>query len=187
MAAYHRTVGAVAGVFDHQMNLAGTNQDRALCLILRVIPAGRLREIFKKRRRQLPWPVPDDELFAKNYGDSAFNFSAGSQCVPAYAGKTCMWKNCVRPKGRKAGDFVGICFVYMTKSQVLVRTFDPSSFARALISLFLATSDWCPWPESNQHSLRNSILSRARLPVPPQGPPESPAKFRAGPCEAGGI
>src|SRR5258705_434922 len=29
---------------------------------------------------------------------------------------------------------------------------------------------WCPWPESNQHSLRNSILSRARLPVPPQGP-----------------
>ena len=28
---------------------------------------------------------------------------------------------------------------------------------------------WCPWPESNQHSLRNSILSRARLPIPPQG------------------
>src|SRR5947207_12913423 len=30
-------------------------------------------------------------------------------------------------------------------------------------------SAWCPWPESNQHSLRNSILSRARLPIPPQG------------------
>src|ERR1700688_576363 len=30
-------------------------------------------------------------------------------------------------------------------------------------------SIWCPWPESNQHSLRNSILSRARLPIPPQG------------------
>src|SRR3954447_13167850 len=28
---------------------------------------------------------------------------------------------------------------------------------------------WCPWPESNRHSLRNSILSRARLPIPPQG------------------
>ena len=33
---------------------------------------------------------------------------------------------------------------------------------------------WCPWPESNQHSLRNSILSRARLPVPPQGPSVGP-------------
>jgi hypothetical protein len=31
------------------------------------------------------------------------------------------------------------------------------------------TVPWCPWPESNQHSLRNSILSRARLPIPPQG------------------
>ena len=36
--------------------------------------------------------------------------------------------------------------------------------------LLLVFSVWCPWPESNQHSLRNSILSRARLPVPPQGP-----------------
>src|SRR5258708_9084823 len=37
----------------------------------------------------------------------------------------------------------------------------------------LVFSAWCPWPESNQHSLRNSILSRARLPVPPQGPPDT--------------
>src|SRR5262249_43511907 len=28
---------------------------------------------------------------------------------------------------------------------------------------------WCPWRESNPHSLRNAILSRARLPVPPHG------------------
>ena len=28
---------------------------------------------------------------------------------------------------------------------------------------------WCPWPDSNGHSLRNSILSPARLPIPPQG------------------
>jgi hypothetical protein len=40
-------------------------------------------------------------------------------------------------------------------------------FAHRFRELFL---EWCPWPESNQHSLRNSILSRARLPVPPQGP-----------------
>ena len=26
---------------------------------------------------------------------------------------------------------------------------------------------WCRWRESNPHSLRNTILSRARLPVPP--------------------
>ena len=28
---------------------------------------------------------------------------------------------------------------------------------------------WCPWPDSNGHFRRNSILSRARLPIPPQG------------------
>jgi hypothetical protein len=33
----------------------------------------------------------------------------------------------------------------------------------------IGINSWCPWPESNQHSLRNSILSRARLPIPPQG------------------
>jgi hypothetical protein len=28
---------------------------------------------------------------------------------------------------------------------------------------------WCPRSDSNRHFLRNSILSRARLPIPPQG------------------
>ncbi len=30
-------------------------------------------------------------------------------------------------------------------------------------------NEWCPWPDSNGHSLRNEILSHARLPIPPQG------------------
>ena len=37
---------------------------------------------------------------------------------------------------------------------------------------------WCPWPGSNQHSLRNSILSRARLPIPPQGRFRGPESAR---------
>jgi hypothetical protein len=36
--------------------------------------------------------------------------------------------------------------------------------------IMLLDNDWCPWRESNPHSLRNTILSRARLPVPPHGP-----------------
>src|SRR5207245_11704310 len=52
------------------------------------------------------------------------------------------------------------------------------SSERFKLLLLFIFSVWCPWPESNQHSLRNSILSRARLPVPPQGP--SVAGRRAG-------
>ena len=29
--------------------------------------------------------------------------------------------------------------------------------------------EWCPWPDSNRHFRGNSILSRTRLPIPPQG------------------
>ena len=47
---------------------------------------------------------------------------------------------------------------------------------------------WCPWPESNQHSLRNSILSRARLPIPPQGhSPTGPRIGKGRGRKAGGI
>lgn len=37
--------------------------------------------------------------------------------------------------------------------------------------------EWCPMPESNQHFFRNSILSRARLPIPPMG-----QRIRTGGC-----
>src|ERR1700726_1381706 len=47
-------------------------------------------------------------------------------------------------------------------------------------------SFWCPWPESNQHSLRNSILSRARLPIPPQGPSDARRSEVAKPAEDSG-
>ncbi len=46
---------------------------------------------------------------------------------------------------------------------------------------------WCPWPESNQHSLRNSILSRARLPVPPQGHSRWTRPGGAGVAKRGGL
>jgi hypothetical protein len=69
----------------------------------------------------------------QNHGDSALIFFSGPLSMrSSVCGKTCMCKNRVRPKERKAGDFAGICFVYMTKSQALVRTFDPSSFARRI-------------------------------------------------------
>lgn len=53
-------------------------------------------------------------------------------------------------------------------------TLGPNGQPRTLVRK--SVQEWCPWPESNQHSLRNSILSRARLPIPPQGPPFGPWK-----------
>ena len=62
---------------------------------------------------------------------------------------------------------VGLCLDF----QCLATVFRGNSESnwRLMFLLLLRFFPWCPWPESNQHSLRNSILSRARLPVPPQG------------------
>jgi hypothetical protein len=45
----------------------------------------------------------------------------------------------------------------------------PSQKLRRAAFTRFASEGWCPWRESNPHSLRNTILSRARLPVPPHG------------------
>lgn len=49
--------------------------------------------------------------------------------------------------------------------RALPRSLCRSPYRRAKV----AVAGWCPMPESNQHSFRNSILSRARLPIPPMG------------------
>ena len=43
------------------------------------------------------------------------------------------------------------------------------TFSKKLSRITKNLGGWCPWRESNPHSLRNTILSRARLPVPPHG------------------
>jgi hypothetical protein len=78
------------------------------------------------------------------------------------------------PTKRTAGVNFYLCFQCVGK--FFPRNPESSQWFKLLLSLEFFP--WCPWPESNQHSLRNSILSRARLPVPPQGP--SVAGRRAG-------
>ncbi len=43
-----------------------------------------------------------------------------------------------------------------------------NAFFTASFNACKSGSAWYLWPESNRHSFRNSILSRARLPIPPQ-------------------
>jgi hypothetical protein len=57
--------------------------------------------------------------------------------------------------------------VFSTRLENFPKNMESNQLFKLLF--LLVFSSWCPWPESNQHSLRNSILSRARLPIPPQG------------------
>ncbi len=63
----------------------------------------------------------------------------------------------------------------------IMATLGPDGQPRTLVRK--SVQEWCPWPGSNQHSFRNSILSRARLPIPPQGPSDAGYRRR----EVGGI
>ena len=47
--------------------------------------------------------------------------------------------------------------VFSTRFENFLKNVESNQWLKTLFSLVL--SPWCPWPESNQHSLRNSILS----------------------------
>lgn len=65
MAACDRSISAIAGVFDDQMNLARTDQHRVLTLISRFNPSRVAAKIIKERRWQIALLGPDYELFPR--------------------------------------------------------------------------------------------------------------------------
>ena len=65
MAACDRSIGAIAGVFDDQMNLARTDQHRLLALVSGFSPPRVAVKIIKERRWQIAFLGPDYELFPR--------------------------------------------------------------------------------------------------------------------------
>lgn len=162
-------------------------------------PKFRLRGDFGCRRircgRQVEPPLPLRDV-RKNLRDRrARRVRTGASCV-AVAAENCL-NLFVAHQIAPGGAFFSYS-PFLFGNVIGIQSSEGSSvFVLALLELRRTCSDvaaprearegeaWCPWPESNQHSLRNSILSRARLPVPPQGP--SVAGRRAGAAKRAGI
>ena len=66
--------------------------------------------------------------------------------------------------------FCPSAFVSLTPSRHPLRVIKITS-PRPIVPIATERSEdgWWPWSDLNRHSLRNLILSQARLPIPPQG------------------
>ncbi len=59
--------------------------------------------------------------------------------------------------------------VIISGSKMVLERWLAKGLPRLEGSVPIFDQQWCPWPDSNRHFFRNSILSRTRLPIPPQG------------------